>query len=301
MATYSISELEEISGIKAHTIRTWEKRYGVITPDRTSSNVRTYSESDLQHLLNIAYLNGQGLRISKIASMSQGEIAAQADQLRTENTEAHNMIGALSMALIEFAPNKLECLVQSQIRHLGVERAMLEVIFPFLERMSLLLMSGSISPVHEQLFAEILKQKLLSAIDQTPRVPSSGPSLLLLSTGQGLMDIRRLFLHYCARVRGIQVINLGARLTSEDVHSAINGCRPDYCLALHDMSADNAILSALIEPTANSSPFQLLIYGRDLHIAASSTPPDTLFLNGVDEALDFFDDIMPESALQGII
>ena len=74
MAVYSIKELEKLSGIKAHTIRIWEKRYQLLSPERTDTNIRFYSDDDLKKILNVSLLNGHGFKISKIAQFDDDQI-----------------------------------------------------------------------------------------------------------------------------------------------------------------------------------------------------------------------------------
>ena len=85
MGKYSIKELEQLSGIKAHTIRIWEKRHKIIAPSRTPTNIRTYSDDDLKKIINVSLLNNYGIKISKIAKMSPADmIRKNSPDRRTE-------------------------------------------------------------------------------------------------------------------------------------------------------------------------------------------------------------------------
>lgn len=286
--TYSISELEEISGVKAHTIRTWEKRYGVVKPARNASNVRYYTESDLRLLVNIAFLNQHGIRISKIAEMTKEEIDDHVTQYRTTNAEVQNKIGSLSMALMDLDPSKLECIINSQIRHLGVEGALMDVLYPFLERVSLMLVSGSIGQLHKNLLTEILHQKLRAAIDNTARVPGSQPHFLLFSSLSGFADINRLFVYFLARHIGLHVIPFSANLSAPDIERAIAHCKPAYICLLHDMSAPAETLETVVQASKEvGGEATLILCGQDLMTDGLEMPERYEILNGIQEMSAF--------------
>ncbi|MEK7254998.1 MAG: MerR family transcriptional regulator, partial [Bacteroidota bacterium] len=147
MATYSITDLEKLSGIKAHTLRMWEQRYGILRPRRTENNTRFYGDEDLQILTHIALLNRHGWRISKIAGMSRQAIAEEVGALSQIKLPPENQWDVLTLAVVEMDEIKFSHLFDEQAQRLGFERAMLEMGFPFLEKLNLLLLTGSVKAV----------------------------------------------------------------------------------------------------------------------------------------------------------
>ena len=165
MAVYSIKDLEKLCGIKAHTIRIWEQRYGLIKPKRTKTNIRYYMDADLKLLLNIALLNRNGTKISKIASMSEMEIAEKVATISEIDFEGGAQLDALTLSMIEMDEVKFDRILTTNIRQLGFEKTMLEVIYPFLDKLSLLWLTGSINPAQENFISNLIRQKIIVAID----------------------------------------------------------------------------------------------------------------------------------------
>ena len=165
MAIYSIKDLEKLSGIKAHTLRMWEHRYKIIEPQRTETNIRYYLDEDLKFILNVALLNKNGIKISKISKMSKEEIAQKVAAISEINFEYGTQLDALTISMIEMDEFKFDRIISTNIQQLGFERTMLEIIYPFLDKLSLLWLTGSINPVQENFMSYLIRQKLIVAID----------------------------------------------------------------------------------------------------------------------------------------
>ena len=159
MAIYSIRDLEKLTGIKAHTIRIWEQRYGLITPARTETNIRYYTDENLRHLFNIALLNRNGLKISKLAQMSPDEIASQGAAIAQNNPNPNPQIDSLTLAMIDLNEAAFERVFLEYMGANGFERAMLELVYPFLDKLRLLWLTNSISPAHEKFVGQIIRRK----------------------------------------------------------------------------------------------------------------------------------------------
>ncbi|HMQ46338.1 MAG TPA: MerR family transcriptional regulator [Saprospiraceae bacterium] len=228
MAVYSIKDLEKLSGIKAHTLRIWEQRYGLIAPRRTKTNIRYYLDEDLKFILNIALLNKNGIKISKIARMSKSEIAEKVAAISEINFEYDTQLDALTISMIEMDEGKFDRIVSTNIQQLGFERTMLEVIYPFLDKLSVLWLTGSINPVQENFMSYLIRQKIIVAIDKEPLV--SGPEvpkfLLYLPEGEK-QELSMLFMHYLLKSRQIQVIYIGQDIGIGDIKDAYNIHHPD--------------------------------------------------------------------------
>ena len=165
MASYSIKELENLSGIKAHTIRIWEKRYGVIKPARTDTNIRLYCDADLKRLLNIAILNRVGMRISDISKLTDMEMSDKVMNVSSDSGSAESNIENLIIAMVEMDEFKFDKILSRYIMHEGFENAVVRIIFPFFEKIGLLWQTGSINPAHEHFVSNLFRQKLMVAID----------------------------------------------------------------------------------------------------------------------------------------
>lgn len=233
MAIYSISDLEKLSGVKAHTIRAWEKRYKIITPKRTKSNIRYYEDSDLRDLLNIALLNRNGFKISKIALMDKAEKAAQIAEVSAVNYEYDTQLDALTISMIELDEFKFNHIVSTNIQQSGFEQTMLDMIYPFLDKLSVLWFTGSINAMQERFISNLIRSKLIAATDALPRPEqATGPTYLLFLPMGEQQELTLLFMHYLLRVRGFHTIYLGPSVTLADLKDAAQVIQPDYLFTI---------------------------------------------------------------------
>ena len=138
MSVFTIKDLENLSGIKAHTIRMWEQRYNFLKPERSCTNIRYYSNEQLKTLLNIALLNKYGYKISHIDRMEPDEIHAKILTLREAEAYQERIVNELVQEMIDLETEKFESCVNRYIRANGIERAIREIIFPFLEKIGIL-------------------------------------------------------------------------------------------------------------------------------------------------------------------
>src|SRR5882762_4460331 len=134
MGKYSIKELEQLSGIKAHTIRIWEKRHKIIAPNRTATNIRFYSDEDLKKIINVSLLNNNGIKISKIADMSLDDMNRKVLQLSELNNDDMVHIDQLVVAMIDMEEELFEKILNNLILRYGFEKSVTEIIYPFLEK-----------------------------------------------------------------------------------------------------------------------------------------------------------------------
>jgi len=166
MAVYSINDLEKLCGIKAHTLRIWEKRYGIINPKRTATNIRYYLDEDLQKVLNIALLNRNGIKISKIAKMTDEEIQASVSTYTEVDGTSDDKMDALIFAMLELNEYKFNKILDHNIAEKGYEATMNEIIYPFMDKLSMMWIAGNIKGVHENFVASVIRRKTIIAIDE---------------------------------------------------------------------------------------------------------------------------------------
>jgi len=218
MSLYTIRELEKISGIKAHTIRIWEKRYGLISPDRTPTNIRKYTDSDLKKLLNVALLNKNGLKISKIASLSEEVINKHVNDLITESPECNNFSEGLTMAMMEMDEYVFEQLLSRAVMRYGFEDAVIKVVYPFLVKIGLMWQTCNITPVQEHFVSNLLRQKFFVALDGIITDINKPHKLALFFLPEGEMhELGLLFFCYLAKKRNHRVVYLGQSVPLDSI------------------------------------------------------------------------------------
>jgi len=217
---FSIKDLENFSGIKAHTIRIWEKRYKILEPDRTDSNIRTYSEAELKKILNVAYLNRNGLKISKIARLDEDELTQQVMTVSSkhDNPDQNFQPGKILMAAIRFNEELFKESLAPFIKFQGIEEAYSRYLFPLLEKARILWQTGSLSRAQEQFIRNTIKQMII--VEDSLLKPVTGKavaSIAMINTSDNLTDNNFLFYKYTLKKRGFDVIFTGGILPSSEV------------------------------------------------------------------------------------
>jgi len=233
MIVYSIKDLEKLSGIKAHTLRIWEKRYGILMPKRTDTNIRYYEDTDLQKVLNIALLRKKGYKISKIAELSESDITRITAELSQVDVAFEDHIDALSMAMFELNEYKFNKILDHYIEQSGFAHTMEEVIYPFLEKLSMLWMAGSIESAHESFITYFVRRKCIAAIDDIKHSHyDNGPSFIIYLAEKETHELSLLYIHYLLKKQGVEVINLGLSVPLIDVVDTCNIKNPDYIFTM---------------------------------------------------------------------
>jgi DNA-binding transcriptional MerR regulator len=229
MGAYTIRELENLSGIKAHTIRIWEKRYGLIAPQRTSTNIRTYCDTELKKLLNVSILNRNGLKISKIARLSQEEIITKINQYTQDITSMESQVEGLTMAMIDLDEFMFEQVLARSIILFGFEDAVIRVLYPFFVRIGLMWQAGSVNPAQEHFISNLVRQKFFAAIDGLVVNRGSGIRKFVFFLPEGeLHEIGLLFFCYLAKKRGHLTLYLGQSMPLDELSDVSRIYKFDY-------------------------------------------------------------------------
>lgn len=219
MVVYSISDLEKLSGVKAHTLRIWEKRYGLLKPRRTDTNIRYYVDEDLRLLLNISLLNKNGLKISKIADMSPQELQEKVAEITDIDESFEGKIDALTISMIELNEEKAIKILDKNIQEIGFKDTMLEVIYPLLDKLVLMWLSGSINAVQEKFVSHLIKRKCCAEIDKLNSYKDK--VFFIYLPPEATNELSLLFLHYLIKSHGFIVINAGINVELEDIREAL--------------------------------------------------------------------------------
>jgi MerR family transcriptional regulator, light-induced transcriptional regulator len=301
VAVYSIKDLEKLSGIKAHTIRVWEQRYGLIQPSRTKTNIRFYEDSELKLLLNIALLNKKGIKISRIAEMKREEISEKIVATADINLEYDTQLDALSIAMIEMDETKFDQVLDASVRGVGFERTMLDVIYPFLDRFSMLWLTGTIKPVQERFMSQLLQRKVIAAIENEPLATAKEGKRFLLFLPEGENQaLSLLFMHFLLKARRHTVLYLGEDASLEDVEDGISIYRPDYVFTLINEGNLRMPLQRYINALSKSclEGCQLLLSGFQMVQQSIESPDNTTVLYSLDDTVEFVENQFPKARRQ---
>lgn len=216
---FSIKDLENLTGIKAHTIRIWEKRYNLLSPNRSETNIRNYSITSFQKLLNISYLNNNGLKISKIASLKEDEIPIKVREIASRAKVEDHAINALKMAMINFDQVLFYNTYNNLIENKTFSDIFYTVFLPLLNEIGLLWQTNTITPAHEHFLSIHIKQKILLNIEKLQSLepkPLSKSFVLFLPENE-IHDIGLLFINYQLRSKGYHTIFLGESVPMESL------------------------------------------------------------------------------------
>ncbi|HOW32251.1 MAG TPA: MerR family transcriptional regulator [Bacteroidales bacterium] len=233
MRSYSIKDLEKITGIKAHTIRIWEKRYHVVSPQRTNTNIRYYTDDDLKHLLNIAILNRYGYKISGIVNMNSDEINKLIIDITVHETDYDSLIESFFIAMVEYDEMRFEKALNNAIIKLGFESAIINVIYPFLSRVGVLWQTGTVIPGQEHFVTNLIRQKFILAVDSIHAGVRNHPKLFIIFLPENeYHELGLLFTHYLIKKSGHNAIYLGANVPLPDVEQLASLKRPDFLFTI---------------------------------------------------------------------
>ena len=298
MAVYSIRDLEKLSGIKAHTIRIWEQRYGVIAPKRTKTNIRYYQDDDLKFLLNVSLLNKNGVKISKIAKMSRQAVAEKVATIAEINFENSTQLDALTLSMIEMDEQKFDRIVSMNIQQLGFERTMLEVIYPFLDKLGVLWLTGSINPVQENFISYLIRQKIIVAIDQEPIPQGKQVKKFIIYLPEGeKQELTLLFMHYILKSRRNHVLYLGQDISVADLRDACKVHKPDFIFTMISETFAKEPVQKYVDKLSETFPdCQILLSGYQVVAQKVAAPQNVRVLRSLDHTLEFLEVMKEVSA-----
>lgn len=231
MKNYSIKDLEKISGIKAHTIRIWEKRYNIVEPKRTSTNIRYYNDEDLKRLLNVSILNRHGFKISHIARMDNSAIIGKVVEITTDANDFDSQIENLVVAMIELDETKFEKALSTAIIKLGFEDTITRIVYPFFDKIGTLWQIGTITAAQEHFVSNLIRQKLIIAIDGVVNTSNPNPRIFLLFLPNGEWhEMGLLFIAYKIKKEGHKIIYLGQSVPFDDLKEVVQIQHPQVLI-----------------------------------------------------------------------
>lgn len=292
MSTYQIADLEQLSGIKAHTIRIWEKRYGIITPNRTSSNIRFYDDDQAKKLLKISTLLGLGIKISKIAMLSDKEInqkVLEAQASENNDIVSDGYINDLISAMLTFDENEFERTFSNAVVKFGMFKAMVNVFYPFLKKTGVMWSMAETMPVQEHFATSIIRRKLISAIDGLQIPTKRSKKFLLFLPPDEWHETGLLFAEFILRSNGYKTIYLGQNVPLDNLKEVVKAASPTHIFTLYITRQDQDKIQRELKSLSSSYP--------TLKILISASPMLKPLLNG-NKKLQF---LMEPSDLQKIL
>ena len=225
MAEYKIKDLETLSGVKAHTIRIWEKRYNLLSPDRTDTQIRLYTDEDLVTLLNICLLYKHGIKISHIANLTFPQIQEKVSSIQ-EVHQVEDSYEQLILALLTLDENLFRNTLGALIQEVGLSKTFTDHLVPFLDRIGIMWLVGSINPAQEHFISNLIRQKIIAEIDKLPIPRDDENAVMLYLPEHEWHEISLLFYQYLLREKNIPTIYLGQSLPYDSLLLSFHQLKP---------------------------------------------------------------------------
>lgn len=288
MVVYSIKDLEKLSGVKAHTLRIWEKRYDLIQPKRTSTNIRYYTDNDLRKLLNVCILYRKGYKISKIAKMESSELLEKVSNYSNLDLSFEDQLDALMLFILELDSYNFSKVLEQHISQEGLEETMKTIIYPLLDKLSLAWLAGSFSGIHESFVSQIIRSKILHSTEALGDNTNNSPAYIIYLPLGERHELSLLFLHFLLKKNKCKVINLGMEVNMQDIILAIDKCSPDYVFTiLNEEPTQIPLQKYITKITENLGNAKLLVTGYQGATAKIDWPSNVIQLQNLDETMLF--------------
>ena len=292
MNSFTIKDLENISGIKAHTLRIWEQRYKFLKPSRTFTNIRYYSNEELKTILNIALLNKYGYKISHIDKMSADGLREKVLALEEMEAKEERIVNELVYHMIEMDTESFEESLSNQIINNGIEQTITNIIFQFMEKIGILWLTNHINPAQEHLVTNIIRQKLTVGIDNITPLVSANKTILLFLPETEYHELGLLFMYYLLKKRGVNVIYLGCNVPLADVGYVVNVKKPDYLYCHITRPGQSFNLDKfLANISKNLSSTPCIISGQIIQNCKKKILKPVIFKRNITEVMDFISNL----------
>lgn len=288
MSSFTIKDLENLSGIKAHTIRIWEQRYSFLKPERTGTNIRYYSNEELKKLLNIALLNKYGYKISHIDKMPGEEIREKLLSLNPVQAQQERVVNEMIQCMVDLELDTFENILDNYILARGIERTIIQIIFPYLEKIGILWLTSHINPAQEHLITNIIRQKLIAGIESVVTSLHVNKTVLLFLPEGEYHELGLLFMCYLLKSRGVNTLYLGSSVPLDDVAYVVNLKNPDYVYCHLTTVGNNFNFDRFM--TSISRKFTnrpIIISGYLTHSYEKKIPPPVIFKKSFSEVMEF--------------
>jgi methanogenic corrinoid protein MtbC1 len=287
MNEFTIKDLENLSGIKAHTIRIWEKRYRFLMPRRSDTNIRHYGSEELKTLLNFALLNKNGYKISLIAEMSPAKIGETILSLSSFEARYERLINALLNAMVNLDAQSFEKIVDDHISIDGIDDTIKHLLFPFLQRIGILWMTDHIRVAQEHLVSNIIRQKLIRGIEDINVSNAIENTVVLFLPDGEYHELGLLYVYYLLKTKGKNIIYLGADVPVEELEYVCRIKQPRYLYThLTSLPSRFNFEKYLSTITGHIGDSLLMISGNITHTYKNKIPKGITFLKSLEEVID---------------
>jgi DNA-binding transcriptional MerR regulator len=262
MQTYSIADLEKLSGIISHTIRIWEKRYNIVSPERTDTNIRAYNDDQLKKILNISFLINNGLKISKIASLSLDELSSKVLSLTSSTDSFEAQINDFVICSLQFDEPLFENTYNGLRKNHTLSYIYENIFIPTLRRIGALWSSGELFPAQEHFLSNLIKQKFYHAIEDADSKIKMGKKAYLFLPPWEDHDFALLYSNMVLKENGFDVVNVGKTISFDSILQCIEKIKPDILFTTFIVGQKVTLLQKFCDDLHNHSKTKLFFAGN---------------------------------------
>ena len=291
MQTYSIADLEKLSGIKSHTIRIWEKRYNIVSPERSDTNIRAYNDDQLKKILNISFLINNGLKISKIASLSLDELSTKVISLTSSTDSFEAQINDFVICSLQFDEPLFEKTYNSLRKNHTLSYIYENIFIPTLRRIGALWSSGELFPAQEHFLSNLIKQKFYHAIEDAKSTIKRGKKAYLFLPPWEDHDFALLYSNMVLKENGFDVVNVGKTISFDSILQCIEKIKPDMLFTTFIVGQKVTLLQKFCDDLRNHSNTKLFFAGNPELLRLVNTHGKVFY------SLDEFDRFFNNSSL----
>lgn len=283
MSVYSIKDLEYLSGIKAHTIRIWEKRYQLLNPDRSETNIRSYSDEDVRKVMNVALLVKNGYKISNVAGFDDEKLQVEVLRINRFATQPEKNIDQLMIHAVNLDSVEFEYCLDRIIEEQGFTKTIQQVIFPFFERIGILWQAGSVFTAQEHFVSNSIRNRLIREAGKV-EIQSDAQSILFFLPENEWHELGLLFFNYLAALSGLRCIYLGQSLPFADLSNFLTNKYFDFVCTAFIQTVEKPELEQYLATLSVLFPeSKILVSGRQIALNKPKLPENVLAVkNGND-------------------
>jgi DNA-binding transcriptional MerR regulator len=284
MTQYSIKDLEYLSGIKAHTIRIWEKRYQLLDPNRTDTNIRSYSDDDVRRILNVAMLVKNGYKISNIAAFDEERLQNEVIRVTRNSNDPDRNIDRLLFHTVNLDTFGFEELLDKLILEYGFAKGIQQIVFPFFERIGVLWQTGSIFTAHEHFVSNLVRSRLIREAGKFEKPQESAKTVLFFLRENEWHELGLLYFNFLAAQQGVRCVYLGQSLPFSDLSNLLIHNQFNYVCTSFIQAIEKAELEQyLVNLSRVFSPNKILISGRQIAIHKPKLPSNVSVVKNISD------------------
>jgi len=283
MITYSVAQVEALTGIKAHTLRIWERRYDFLTPERTATNIRVYSDDQLKKLLNFGILVKNGYRISKLGKMADEEIYIEVTKVLSDpSSEMNDEMKGLTLCMLEMNEEEFDDIFERQVMRRGFLKTITEVIYPFLQYVGVLWTTNKAMVAQEHYISNLIRQKLISAIERLALPSKDAPSIVFFLLEGEEHEIGLLLASFMAKSMGWKIYYLGQAVPLVNIKKVIDIAEPSLIMSMFVTPKTHKI-SNFIDAVLEGNPVPYVVSGSIENMEAIPESVNVLKISSPDQ------------------